>query len=446
MPLVSISAVLLCFSGVDWRDVGAMFRAAHDYAHANGYAGGFPTFLSSGGGHVVVLLKRDGWVRFDASWRELKLADDGGKPESAEKFRAADGLCGARGYAAGFVNGHAAVINGLRHFGVVCAKPEYGRVVDVPAFQQAFFENFNFATDQEPSTKKISYSYVYPSHKRGSFFAALGQVSLQISDCIWLSDAEKAALKSVLESRIVHLYACDRVPNTRPAQTVNGAANVDHLCMNPASDEFSQSLLHELMHLAGGSHEVRGDWGGPFSCSMDGSGTPDAAAKRYFSTSPLRAECCVTGSTFAQGRSGELLVVNTPENAGFSLADVAVQASPDAPPPAAADVPAFTVDDAPMGPQVIAVAQQPSSTGAATDGNINSGDGEATGAAESTGTAPAPTTPAPGPVDTPTDGNVAEAEKPKSNAAGSAPRASLCIGGALIMAAMGAAHIIMSQA
>lgn len=63
--------------GVPAGDVPGMFRAVADFAAANGFAGGFPTFLSSAGGmggngtmRTIALFPRG-----SVTWQDVRLAD-----------------------------------------------------------------------------------------------------------------------------------------------------------------------------------------------------------------------------------------------------------------------------------------------------------------------------------------------------------------------------------
>ncbi|MES0490911.1 MAG: hypothetical protein ABUK01_13020 [Leptospirales bacterium] len=115
-------------------DVGAKFRAVHDYAHKTGFSGGYPNFHQADYGKglvygTVLLLPGSG-----AGMRTPFASELGNPPDGPARFRAVNDYAVRNGFAAGFPNFHQADYGQGVVYGIILI-PKSNNVVrlDVPA-------------------------------------------------------------------------------------------------------------------------------------------------------------------------------------------------------------------------------------------------------------------------------------------------------------------------
>lgn len=129
-------AVLLTSVAAEWRDIpatdlgnangaAARFRAVYDYAHSNGFVGGFPNFHSANYGEGTVfgaILIKSG----AAEWRDIPAVELGNPSGAQTMFRAIHDYAVSNGYIGGFPNFHSADYGNGKVFGAILIKPSSG--------------------------------------------------------------------------------------------------------------------------------------------------------------------------------------------------------------------------------------------------------------------------------------------------------------------------------
>ncbi|MFB9530384.1 hypothetical protein [Nonomuraea roseola] len=116
----------------------------------------------------------------------------------------------------------------------------------------------------------------------------------RILGCNNLSAEEKRRLLDVAYDRAIHHTTLNE-PGVNASAPLNGTqVNINFGVLFPQGDEeISQTLIHEMMHIAGFTHPARRDppagtpCAAPFDCPGDNG--------VYYGTPPLRAEFCIAG-------------------------------------------------------------------------------------------------------------------------------------------------------
>ena len=113
-------------------DYPALFRAINDYAGANGYIGGYPNFhqpdYGLGGIYGCTLI-----LSGSADWRDVPAAELGNPADLPGRFRAVHDYAVANGYAGGYPNFHQADYGQGTVYGCILIKPTAAEWQDVPS-------------------------------------------------------------------------------------------------------------------------------------------------------------------------------------------------------------------------------------------------------------------------------------------------------------------------
>jgi hypothetical protein len=129
----------------DWMDVpaatlgnpssfGARMRTVHNFALAQGYAGGFPNFHQADYGQGLVygcILLKQGF----AHWQDEPAATLGNPGSSAARFRTVNGFAEAQGFVSGYPNFHEADYGQGTVYGCILLEQNAAEWRDVPVGQ-----------------------------------------------------------------------------------------------------------------------------------------------------------------------------------------------------------------------------------------------------------------------------------------------------------------------
>jgi len=253
------------------------FRAVHEYAinpaRAGGtYVGAYPDFeqASYDGSLVygVILIKPD------AGTRKVIPAVDLGNPGSIEgRFRAVHEYAVNPARSGGnFVGGvpdfNQDIYNGQLVYGMTLIHTNMGTRDVVPVYRLSFLTDFTY----DPG---ISPGQILQLRVHHAFACS------RISGCSNLNDTQKIELKKAYQ-KIIH-HGIDTNPNNYGStQGTNLWINFNVL-FPKGEDEIRQTLIHEMMHIAGYSHIEKS------------SATTPAKIKEYYNSPPLQAEICIAG-------------------------------------------------------------------------------------------------------------------------------------------------------
>ncbi len=113
-----------------------------------------------------------------------------------------------------------------------------------------------------------------------------------------LSADERLALMTAYRKRVNHTTLVENGINARA--TIGGSwIGVNFGVLFPqGNDEISQTLIHEMMHIAGFTHPPRRDPGPGQTCAAPNPAFFDCPGDGgvYYGTPPLRAELCIAGN------------------------------------------------------------------------------------------------------------------------------------------------------
>ncbi len=115
----------------DPTNVGARFRATHDYAVRNGFVGGLPNFHEANNGSGIV----DGTILLEsraAERRDVTAGDLGNPANGQELFRAVHDYAVRNGFVGGFPNFHRTIVGGQFAYGVILIKQGGAQRFDAP--------------------------------------------------------------------------------------------------------------------------------------------------------------------------------------------------------------------------------------------------------------------------------------------------------------------------
>lgn len=318
-------------------------RAADSFANLYGCYG-FPTFHLGGGGFGVKLIPKE-----HAEWHNVP-ASELKNPGTTEKlFTEVDNWKDNqnKGYSAAFPNMQERVTNGIKYHGVVCLKAgvaehkdfaphifgydSMGKVKpqkeeyfqDVDTWQSknrsdigAAFPTFQFSDDYNDGInpqwgviliKKdfvrqelIHYTEVgffgwefdqkYSEEHKQIILRHQIRAFRSIENCVQLDEREKFNLYKVYKKKKLP-YGLETSPRARASAPNPGGGisiNFDFF-WDVSEDEQAQTLIHEMMHIAGYSH--------PDKIQLErkeGKQYPGDGGK-YYGTPPLQAEYCIAG-------------------------------------------------------------------------------------------------------------------------------------------------------
>ncbi len=280
---------LLGSDAADWRDitagdlgqppgndVPARFRASNDWASRNGYLTGFPNFHQADYGNGVVY----GTILIKRGTGEVRdvLARQLGDPPGDDieaRFRATNDWAVRNGFAAGFPNFHEADYGQGRVYGTVLLSAGRVQWRDVFASVMRLFSQFRFYS-------AITAEQWRQLLERHSFALT------RSTTCGNISSVERSRLHEAYSRAIQHGVSTD--PNANASAVVGGSQIwVNFANLFPQGDnEISQTLIHEMMHCAGYTHPNRIDPPAPNADAPGDNG-------KYYGTPPLRSELCIAG-------------------------------------------------------------------------------------------------------------------------------------------------------
>lgn len=254
-------------------NIPELFRRAQDWGNARGGLGiALPTFEQGHNGYGVVY-----GINF-LSYGVVEFRDvpgwDIGYPDvnnAGAMMRAANDYAVSRGYSAGLPTFHSATYNGVKVYGMHLIHAGWADARDVLADVLATHERFGFegatVTDAQRTRLLLRHE------------AALDS----IQNCGNLSATEKSNLRTAYKKAIFTRGTTEAGINAR-AEVGGTNMWVNFGVLFPQGDtEIAQTLIHEMMHIAGYSHPDRTSSDSPY----------DGGA--YYNSPPLRAELCIAG-------------------------------------------------------------------------------------------------------------------------------------------------------
>ena len=188
---------------------------------------------------------------------------------------------------------NSAINAGYVREGVACFVYNSSQTGTIPIFrwfESGFMRNFAFSDD-------ISFEDRLRILERHSF------AYFQITNCTSLSNEEKSNLRKAYKSIIIH--GIETRPNVNasaniglkklpPTPLLYGNIWVNIAVLFPQGDnEIAQTLIHEMMHVAGYNHPNRCDTVNLPECPQVD--TPLDGGE-YYGTSPLQSELCIAGN------------------------------------------------------------------------------------------------------------------------------------------------------
>lgn len=276
-------------------DLGARFRATHDYAVGNGFVGGFPNFhqadYGSGLVYGTVLLRSN-----EAEWRDVKASDIGNPPggDVGARFRATHDYAVTNGFVGGFPNFHQADYGQGLVYGTLLLKPGATEWRDVFRVIRTMFS--------------WPFSAGYTRQQRLQVLERHAFAYTRIHACGNLNAQERQNLFAAYQKSITHDVTND--PDVNAQATVGGSqiwVNLGVL-LPQGPRETAQSLIHEMMHIAGYSqhgtrHDPPSPSGNVTACPVANpqpEGHPDHVDcpydnGHYYGSPELRAELCIAG-------------------------------------------------------------------------------------------------------------------------------------------------------
>ena len=299
------------FAAIWEQDGGPAFVARHNLDAAQ-YQAAFDELVGQGfrltcvSGYTV-----GGQERFAAIWQA-----DGGPPfaarhnlDAAQYQAAFDELVG-QGFRLRHVSGYG--VNGQERFAAIWEQdggPAFVARHNLTSSEyQAAFDEFVGAGFR---LRDVS-GYESTAFHTLSHFTFAGDISAQNRDrlidrhrfalsrlggCNNLNQGERDALLQAYGKAVHHTTLND--PDANASAPVGGSQlNVNFGVLFPQGDEeISQTLIHEMMHLAGFTHPDRRDAPPGSSCTAPDPTVFDCPGDNgvYFGTPPLRAEMCIAG-------------------------------------------------------------------------------------------------------------------------------------------------------
>jgi len=302
-------AILL--AGIWEQDGGPAFVARHNL-DAGQYQAAFDEFVGQGfrlttvSGYTI-----NGQERFAAIWEQ-----DGGPAFVARhnldagQYQAAFDEFVGQGFRLRHVSGY--TVNGQERFAAIWEQdggPSFVARHNLTSSEyQAAFDEF---VGQGFRLRHVS-GYESTAFHTLSHFTFAGDISGENRDklidrhrfalsrlggCGNLDATERDSLLQAFGKAVHHTTLND--PDANASAPVGGAQlNVNSELLFPQGDEeISQTLVHEMMHLAGFSHPDRRDAPAGSSCAAPNPAVFDCPGDngQYFGTAPLRAEMCIAG-------------------------------------------------------------------------------------------------------------------------------------------------------
>ncbi|MFP2960021.1 hypothetical protein ACLEPN_19885 [Myxococcus sp. 1LA] len=253
-------------------NIPELFRRAQDYGNAYGLGIALPTFEQGNNGsgvvyginflHPSVVEFRDvpGWA---IGYPDVNNA--------GAMMRAANDYAVANGFAAGLPTFHSATYDGTQVYGMHLIRAGYADSRDVLADVLAMHDRFS----ADDTVTEANWARTLRRHEAA-------QDSIQ--NCAYLSATEKADLRNAYRKAMQHTILNEPGVNAR-APVGGDIIRINFGVLFPDGDtEIAQTLIHEMMHIAGYSHPDR----------RNGIDTPYDGGP-YYGTAPLRAERCIAG-------------------------------------------------------------------------------------------------------------------------------------------------------
>ncbi len=254
-------------------NIPELFRRAQDYGNLHGLGIALPTFEQGNNGsgvvysinflHPSVVEFRDvpGWA---IGYPNVN--------DAAAMMRAANDYATSNGFSAGLPTFHSAVYNGTQVYGMHLIRPGYADFRDVLADVLGMHDRFS---SDAPTVSAANWARTLRRHEAA-------QDSIQT--CTHLTNLEKSLLRGAYRKAVHHTGTTEAGINAR-AEVGGDDVWVNFGVLFPQGDiEIAQTLIHEMMHIAGYTHpDRRAGIDHPYD------GGP------YYNSAPLRAELCIAG-------------------------------------------------------------------------------------------------------------------------------------------------------
>ncbi len=254
-------------------NIPELFRRAQDYGNTYGLGVALPTFEQGNNGSGVVYginFLHSSVVEFrDVPGWAIGYPDVN---DAGAMMRAANDYAVANGFAAGLPTFHSATYNGTRVYGMNLIRAGYADSRDVLADVLAMQDRF---TRDTATVSDANWARTLRRHEAA-------QDSIQT--CTHLTDLEKSLLRGAYRKAINHSGTTEPGINAR-AEVSGDDVWINFGVLFPQGDtEIAQTLIHEMMHIAGFTHPDRRD-----AIDRPYDGGP------YYNSPPLRAELCIAG-------------------------------------------------------------------------------------------------------------------------------------------------------
>ncbi|WP_225888072.1 hypothetical protein [Myxococcus xanthus] len=254
-------------------NIPELFRRAQDYGNAHGLGIALPSFEQGLNGSVVeygIHFLHPSVVEFrDVPGWAIGYPD---VTDAGAMMRAANDYASSNGFSAGLPTFHSAIYSGTRVYGMHLIRPGYADTRDVLADVLAMQDRFSFDT---ATVSGDNWARTLRRHEAAQD---------AIQTCTHLTNLEKSALRNAYRKAIRHSGTNEAGINAR-AELGGDDVWINFGVLFPQGDtEIAQTLIHEMMHIAGYSHPDR----------RNGIDTPYDGGP-YYNSAPLRAELCIAG-------------------------------------------------------------------------------------------------------------------------------------------------------
>lgn len=282
-----------------FENIGDMFRATHRYANGYGFETGFPSFeqgkdIDDDIIYGITMLRNSiATVRSVPASALGNPNFDNPKEMMIATHRYALNQPG--NFVSGFPLFEQGINAGVLHFGIALINSSASFQL-ILADALSIFENFSF----DPSISGDHRNKLLERH----VFAIN-----RITTCNVLGANMKSDLRSKYREHIEHGTTTDPGINAKAYTSgISGRGrriNINFANLFPlGDDEISQTLIHEMMHLAGYSHPA-----------IQNTDTPGDNGP-YYGTPPLQAELCIAGSqSLVGGRQRDCI----PSQDGYTI-------------------------------------------------------------------------------------------------------------------------------